>query len=320
MAALTSNSANRVPWLVEPAAATILRFSDCAILLTAGVLTYQALSAADTATWPPLQEPELLLLIVGILVTPHAYNLCHLYGPRPLTAFHAWPLIQAQLIVAGCLGAFVVFLDTEPVRFAWWLCYWQLLTFAGVFYLRRGLRTIVRRWPSTARLTRNVVIVGMPALAKKLAGQFSTAGDPAVRLIGLFHDPQYPPSPGCPFPVLGGSEDLVAFARTTPIDEVIVALPWHAEDRLAEWMRVLRNIPCDVLLSPPEMGGVTPKCAIENLAGMTLLKVAERPLAGAGYVAKAIEDRVLGGLLVVVLSPLMLAIALLIQLDSPGPI
>jgi exopolysaccharide biosynthesis polyprenyl glycosylphosphotransferase len=46
----------------------------------------------------------------------------------------------------------------------------------------------------------------------------------------------------------------------------------------------------------------------------------DRPLRDWRWIAKSLEDRVLGGLILFSISPVMLAIALLIRLDSPGPV
>jgi exopolysaccharide biosynthesis polyprenyl glycosylphosphotransferase len=53
---------------------------------------------------------------------------------------------------------------------------------------------------------------------------------------------------------------------------------------------------------------------------MPLFEVVQRPISGWGTILKAVEDYVLGTLLVVALSPLLLAIAVAIKLDSPGPV
>ena len=57
-------------------------------------------------------------------------------------------------------------------------------------------------------------------------------------------------------------------------------------------------------------------CALDRLA---LLPVADRPLPAWGGAAKHALDKVLAGAAVLVLSPLLLAIAAAVRLDSPGP-
>jgi exopolysaccharide biosynthesis polyprenyl glycosylphosphotransferase len=50
-----------------------------------------------------------------------------------------------------------------------------------------------------------------------------------------------------------------------------------------------------------------------------MLSVLERPLSGWSLVLKALEDRILAAILLLLLGPLLLAIAAIVKLDSPGP-
>ena len=60
--------------------------------------------------------------------------------------------------------------------------------------------------------------------------------------------------------------------------------------------------------------------SVGELAGLPLVTLSETPLTGIRLLAKAIEDRVLGVVLLLAFAPFMLLIALAIRLDSPGPV
>ena len=51
-----------------------------------------------------------------------------------------------------------------------------------------------------------------------------------------------------------------------------------------------------------------------------MLKLSERPLSGWSVFAKGLEDRILAALLLIALSPLLIAVALAIKLNSRGPV
>ena len=57
-----------------------------------------------------------------------------------------------------------------------------------------------------------------------------------------------------------------------------------------------------------------------ELAGIPLLTLSESPLIGNYRLLKAIEDRVIALVLVILLCPLMLVVAVLIKLESPGSV
>ncbi len=326
MAVLTTQGPVRLFRPVGIGLSGFLRASDCVVGLTAGLLSHLAFHEEIFDRWPQWDWPDLLILLLGILLMSHVYELFHLYGPRPLIGTRDATVLQAHLVVAVCIGisAFILGVEQAPLRPtspnpAWWILAWQALTLAGVLYSRRALRLFFRVRAGTAGLARNVIVVGAPAFAEKVARQFSLSADPSARLLGFFHDARTQPPANCAVPVMGSSKDLIGFARHTPIDQVIVALPWHAAEGIREWLAVLRNIPCDVLLPPPELVDKAPKWGIENIGGLTLLRVAERPLPGTRYLMKAIEDRLLAVALIIVLSPLMGVIAIMIRIDSPGP-
>ncbi|OIP79838.1 MAG: undecaprenyl-phosphate glucose phosphotransferase [Parcubacteria group bacterium CG11_big_fil_rev_8_21_14_0_20_48_46] len=62
------------------------------------------------------------------------------------------------------------------------------------------------------------------------------------------------------------------------------------------------------------------RIALENLAGLQLMEVKRTPLDGWGRIVKRLFDIVVALLLMVLFSPLMLVIALVIKLDSPGAV
>jgi Undecaprenyl-phosphate glucose phosphotransferase len=121
------------------------------------------------------------------------------------------------------------------------------------------------------------------------------------------------------YPVLGTIDDLLRFARHNPVDQVVLALPWSAERRLLGCVRKLRSLAVDVRLCPDHIGFHLPHRGVVHVAGVPLLGVLERPLSGWASVVKAVEDRALAALLLVLVAPLMLLLALAVRLTSPGP-
>jgi Undecaprenyl-phosphate glucose phosphotransferase len=75
-----------------------------------------------------------------------------------------------------------------------------------------------------------------------------------------------------------------------------------------------------VRLCPDAFGLRLGRVQASHIAGHTFLNVAEPPLSGWRSIAKEIEDRVLGATILTLIAPLMLAIALMIKLDTPGPV
>jgi exopolysaccharide biosynthesis polyprenyl glycosylphosphotransferase len=122
------------------------------------------------------------------------------------------------------------------------------------------------------------------------------------------------------YPIRGTVDDLVNEVRQQHIDTVLVALPLNADRQLVETLNRLCQAPVNVRLCPDAFGLRLGEVRASHVAGHTFLNVVDRPLSGWPSIAKHIEDRVLGAAILAMIAPLMLAIAILIKLDSPGPV
>ena len=121
-------------------------------------------------------------------------------------------------------------------------------------------------------------------------------------------------------PSWGSVDDLVRDVRLYGVDTVIVALPPAAEHQLVETLNKLNVVPVDVRLCPSEFALRLGAVQASHIGGHTFFNVIDRPLRDWRWIAKSVEDRILGALILAMISPVMLVIALLIRLDSPGPV
>jgi Undecaprenyl-phosphate glucose phosphotransferase len=173
------------------------------------------------------------------------------------------------------------------------------------------------------------VVIGTGESAQRLIGALARAPATRYRVVGVIDDriddSAVDPSGARPepidgAPVLGGLDRLVAAARDDRIDEVLVALPWGEEDRLAAVLDRLSPLPLHVRLVPDPIAFQFAHRPVTRLSGVPLIHLFERPISGWSWLLKAAEDRVLASLALLFLGPLMLLIALAIKLDSPGPV
>jgi Undecaprenyl-phosphate glucose phosphotransferase len=179
----------------------------------------------------------------------------------------------------------------------------------------------IRRWARRGYFARNVVVVGAGDPGERLLARLRMSADEQVAVIGVFDDrlTRIPQSVGG-YDVLGTIDDLLTFAGQVTIDEVIVALPLMAEQRLKSIFDTLKMLPVDLRLSAETLTAAFPVRGISYLADVPILEIVDRPLKHWSAVIKWIEDKALGGLMFLMLAPAMAIIALLIRLDSPGPV
>jgi lipopolysaccharide/colanic/teichoic acid biosynthesis glycosyltransferase len=119
---------------------------------------------------------------------------------------------------------------------------------------------------------------------------------------------------------LGTISELSAFAREHRIDLIVVAIPLSAEARLLQILKRLWELPVDIRISGQTSRLKLSPRAYTQLGNLPLLAVFDRPLTGWGSFLKSAMDRTLALLLIVFLSPLLLATALAVRLDSKGPV
>lgn len=121
-------------------------------------------------------------------------------------------------------------------------------------------------------------------------------------------------------PLLGDTGKLIRLIQSGKVDQVMVALPWAAVRRMEQILAVLRSYSVTVLLVPDMSAFRYAGNRISEVGGMPMFNVSDFPLRGWSPVVKRAEDLVIGSIMLVVLMPLLLLIALLIKLDSKGPV
>ena len=141
-------------------------------------------------------------------------------------------------------------------------------------------------------------------------------------MIGLFDDRFDNRSPASirKHHKLGTIADLADYTRKHPVDLVIVAIPMTAEQRLLQILKRLWELPVDIRISAATAELKLSPRAYTYLGDLPLLSVFERPLSGWDCFVKAIMDRAIALAAIIGLSPVMLAVALAVKLESRGPV
>jgi polysaccharide biosynthesis protein PslA len=251
---------------------------------------------------------------------------CHVNGGyvfKHLSAF-GWQAARVAAIWLGTAAGLLMLAFIGKISEQYsrgWAMTWGAVAF-GLLVAERGvLSAAIRRWSRQGYFARNVVVVGAGEPGERLIAKLRSTPREHLVIIGVFDDrlTRVPQSVGG-YDVLGTTSDLLTFARQVPIDEIIVALPLMAEQRLKEIFDTLKMLPVDLRLSAEALTGAFPVLGVSHLADVPVLEIVERPLKHWSAVSKWVEDKLLAGLLFVLLAPAMGVIALLIRLDSPGPV
>ncbi len=160
---------------------------------------------------------------------------------------------------------------------------------------------------NAGRNAKNVLIVGAGELGREIADYLSD--NQQQRLFKGFLDEDRQSDPR----VLGKIDELAEIARTEFVDEIIVALPRQEElARTAIIEAVSNHLDVRIatnLLEPFVAHGPEP---------VPIMPLHEEPIPKFGLIGKRLMDLVIAGLCLLLLAPLLILIAAIIRMDSPG--
>ena len=258
------------------------------------------------------------------LVTVVTFQFFGLYRPQALTA----PLRQLPRLVLGwtlALGALVMaifFLKAGPDLSRVWLALWYGVGAAALVCNRTVLALVTRTWVKQGRLTRRAVIYGGGEAARQLIERLECDTESDIRICGIFddRDAERVGEPLEAHPVLGRLEQLIAFGRSTRVDLVIVTMPLSAEDRINQVLGRLAVLPVDIRLSATDSKLRFCARAYSFIGSSPMIDLVDKPLNDWGSIAKWLFDKAVGLTALVLLAPVLLAVALAVKLDSRGPV
>ncbi len=306
----------RVPSSAIVAFGAALRLGDLAVLVAAGALAYRLRFGAE------LLRPEYLsTLLNGTLLALLVFNLSPLYrgwrGRRPgaelLTLATQWSLLFLLTLLS------TVVLKTTGELSRVWLGLWFAAGLGGAVLLRAAIRGLGYWFLSQGVDTRSAVVVGANPDSQRLVdaihgnpwngvavrGWFATHADRS-RLEGV--------------PLLGALEGLGAYVESHPVDQVWITLPMSEQRWISDALAQLRHSTADVKFVPDLYGMHLLNKSVEEVAGLPVINLQQSPLQGPAALVKLLEDRLLALAILLMIAPLMLAIALAVRLSSPGPV
>jgi exopolysaccharide biosynthesis polyprenyl glycosylphosphotransferase len=202
----------------------------------------------------------------------------------------------------------------------WLLSAW-LLTFLCTASARFTLRRVVYALRRRGYFISNAIIVGLNEEAHALAEQLAAWQTSGLHVLGFVGDGATALLDRAPGPILGSLAELPELIESRQVSEIIVAQSAVPPTQLIEIMqRYGHSQQAHVHLSSGLFGVLTTGLRVRSLGYVPLIDVDPLRLSRLEVCLKWILDYfgALCGLLL--LSPVLMAIAIAVRLDSPGPI
>ena len=300
-----------------PLLASLMRLLDPLLLISAGFVAYRAY----LGSWEP--PDHYVVAMLGLAAAcALLFPMLGLYAPqRGVSVFEEIRgLVNSALLLAALWFTFL-FLSKSGANYSRiWSAYWIVLMLISHLAFRGAIRLTLRRLRRQGYNLRHAVIVGAGTHGREVAARLKAASWSGISVHGFYDDDAAAPAGMVDgIRVLGGLDRIADDLAGDSIDEVWIALPLRAEDRIREMLDALRQTSAVVRYVPDIYSFHLLHHTVSEVAGMPVLNLTDSPHTGVDSTLKALEDLVLASFLLVTTLPLWLAIAIGVKLSSPGP-
>ncbi|WP_113702003.1 sugar transferase [Nonomuraea lactucae] len=280
------------------AAAFFLRFGE----FTAYVLPYVLVSAALPWVW----------------ICAVALN--RAYEPRMIgigsEEFRRVARCGVALTAITAIGSYVT--KTDVAR-GYVVLALPLVTFLTLV-LRYRLRRSLHRRRAGGACMRRVVAVGHAASIAELVQLFRKERHHGMEIVAACLPGDAPGETIAGVPVAGDFSDVPLVVGHAGADTVaVLACPEMDGVALRRLAWRLERTHTELVVAPALMEVAGPRTTIRPAAGLPLLHVEHPELTGARQLVKNFFDRMVAAALLVMLSPLLVALAVAVRATSPGP-
>ncbi len=249
----------------------------------------------------------LLIIALAWLVIFALAGLYSIKGSRRLTA-EVYRVILAcstgLMLIVIMIFAFRELFSSRFIVLAGWLLAIVYISFARII-IRLVQRILLRYGIGVHK----IVLVGDSNTTDALIHEFSSrknSGYEVVKRLKNFS--------------LEASEDLAEFLRACEVDEIMQSDPNLSKAEairlfdFADENHIIFKYAADLL------GAKVLKTEVSEIAGIPVVEVKKTPLEGWGRIIKRIFDIILSLFFIIIFSPVLIIAAIIIKLDSRGPI
>lgn len=263
---------------------------------------------------PPVPIALYFLFSVGWVA---ALMLVSIYdGRRNLRITEEMTTLTIGSILAGVSLAGMLYFSYRGISRALFLTF-GLLTYTFLASWRLLARIIFHKLKDKLMSYRRVLIVGAGPVGRQLQITIQENGFLGLTLVGFLDD--NPEKEEIPGEILGCVDTVRNAVIANQINDVVIALPLRAYEKVNNLVAELHTLPVKVWLVPDYFHLALHKAVGSEFAEIPMLDLRAPALDDYQRLIKRAFDLVVGSLLMIPAAPLMALIAFAIRLDSRGP-
>ncbi|MBQ2164762.1 MAG: sugar transferase [Muribaculaceae bacterium] len=192
--------------------------------------------------------------------------------------------------------------------------------FGFVYIVRLAITNVCTRKIRTGQLQFNAIIVGSGAAGyaffQRLHSTINTLG---YNVVGFVDLPGENRVKDIALPVYS-LDDVVAVCRDHAVSEVIVVPTKQSPEQLLNVIDRLYVLNLPIKMTPDRYNLLMSRARFSNLYGDPLVDISGSTMSEGGKNIKRVADIVLSIIVMLLLLPVYLAVAIIIKLDSKGPV
>jgi putative colanic acid biosynthesis UDP-glucose lipid carrier transferase len=271
----------------------------------------------------PTPEPYQALAIIVALLALILYPGTHVsdiqQGNRfwnvSVSVVTRWCLLVGILLVLGYAT------KTSSIYSRRLLFTWMLVTPPVLALLRTILDSYIARFSLNSQQQRRFVVVGANELGVTVASKIMGNNTFGLGFDGFFDDRGLERLEGAESSQLrGGLAELGNYVRQNNIDVVFITLPLRNIQRVAELLEEVHDTTASVYYVPDIFVFDLIQCRSGDIDGVPVIALCETPFYGTSALVKRFSDIAIASMVLLVTSPVFLAIAAAIKLTSPGSV
>ncbi len=262
-----------------------------------------------------ITPPYLILSVVVFSLTFPGASRLRLSVERMIfnILFH-WFWVAGLLIVVGFATDY---LFKFPLSLTInWLWIAPLAQVSGNLILRATTAQLLKLQGPVQR----AVIVGMNNQGVSLAENIGDAPYSGMEMWGFFDDrSEVRRHEQNKYKLLGKIDELAGYVKKHRIQYIYLSLPMIARPRVLQILDDLKDTTASIYFVPDMFITDLIQGRSDSVCGVSVISVCDTPFRGFNGILKRMSDIVLSLLILILVSPVMLLIALMVKVGSPGP-
>lgn len=309
---------------------TLYKLSDIVILILSlafstitgnYLLNYGIISVAFYNLFPAQFDVYQLLIIIIIIESWHIiFKVVNLYRSRRFGSKlqECLDILKATTFGTCIISIFVFFYHPTPLSAIFILIFWATSTFMTIT-ARMTMRLILKIVRNKGRNLRFIVIAGTNEKARSFANEIRECKELGYKLVGFVDSKSHVNDHNKE--LLSDLDHFSEVLNRYIVDEVVIALPFKSHyEQIENLARICTEQGIVVRYLADLFDQQLAKSSLDDFHGAPLLTIYNGPKENWTFIIKRTIDAVLSFLGLILLFPIFIIVAILIKIDSPGPV